>query len=307
VTAIYYRSPDLPWSPTLAEEKRFRAIVTTLLVIFTLLSLISAVIKLPPLNRAEVESIPPRLAKLVIKEIPKPPPPAPPPEEKKPEPEPEKKVEEPKPEPKKEPPPVDVQAARKKAEHSGLLAFSSELTALQQHNLGDLIQDRPLTRADDQGAVHRSIITSQATTGSGGINPSQLSRDPGQTRLAARTITKVESAELNAEQQPAAARAGHKAGRSTEQIQLILDRNKGALYALYHRALRTDPSLQGKVVLEITIAPSGEVTECKVVSAEIDAADLIHKLVTRIRLINFGAKDVEPTVFTWPIDFLPSS
>ncbi len=95
MTAIYYRSPDLPWSPTLAEEKRFRAIVTTLLVVFTLLSLISAVIKLPPLNRAEVESIPPRLAKLVIKETPKPPPPPPPPEEKKPEPEPEKKVQSP--------------------------------------------------------------------------------------------------------------------------------------------------------------------------------------------------------------------
>ncbi len=203
--------------------------------------------------------------------------------------------------------PVDVKAARKKAEHSGLLAFSSELTALQQQNLGDLIKDRPLTRADDQGAVHRSIITSQAAKGSGGINTSQLSRDPGQTRLAARAITKVESAELNAEQRETATQPGHKAGRSTEQIQLILDRNKGAFYALYHRALRTNPALQGKVVLEITIAPSGEVTECKVVSAELDAADLIHKLVTRIRLINFGAKDVEPTVFTWPIDFLPST
>jgi len=60
------------------------------------------------------------------------------------------------------------------------------------------------------------------------------------------------------------------------------------------------------VVLEITIAPSGQVTDCKVVSAELADADLIDKLVARIRLLDFGAKDVEPTVFTWPIDFLPS-
>ena len=60
-------------------------------------------------------------------------------------------------------------------------------------------------------------------------------------------------------------------------------------------------------MLEITIAASGEVTACKVVSAELADADLIRKLVARISLINFGAKKVETTVFTWPIDFLPSS
>lgn len=301
MAAYFYHSPDLPWSPTLAEEQRFRKLAMALLLGFTLLFVVLALVQLPPQDRAEVESLPPRLAKLVIKEKPVPPPP-PPVEEKKPEV--EKKVEEVKPEPKK----PDVEEARKKAARSGLLALSKDLAALQQRDLGDLVKDKPLAKAGDQGdVVHRSIITSQTTRGSGGISTAQLSRDPGQTRLAGRGTTQVESAELNAEQQAGGGGGGKATGRSIEQIQLILDRNKGALYALYHRALRANPSLQGKVVLEITIAPSGEVTECKVISAELADEDLIRKVVARIRLINFGAKDVAPTVFTWPIDFLPSS
>lgn len=302
MSATYYHSPELPWSPKLTEERRFRVITVAMLVGFTLLTLLLASLQVPPIDRFEAESLPPRLAKLVIKEKPKPPPP---PEEKKPEPE-VKKPEKPKPEPKKEKLKPDVAAARKKAAHSGLLALSNELASLQQNDLGDLVKNKPLAKADNKAEAHRSIITSQATKGSGGISTSQLSRDPGQTRLASRSTTTVESKALDAEKQAAADKARHN-GRSTEEIQLILDRNKGALYALYHRALRVNPALQGKVVLEITIAPSGEVTDCKVVSAELDDADLIRKLSARIRLINFGAKKVEATVFTWPIDFLPSS
>lgn len=303
MSAVYYHSPELPWSRSPAEERRFRLITTSMLLAFMLLSGVAAIIKLPPIDRFAAESVPPRLAKLVVQEKPKPPPP-PPPEEKKAQPD-EKKAEEPKPEAKKEEPAKpDVQAARKKAAHSGLLALSNELASLQHNDLGDLIKDRPLTKADDQAVVHRSVITSQATKGSGGISTAQLSRDPGQTHLASRSTTVVESDALEAEK--AAAREQHN-GRSTEEIQLVLDRSKGALYALYHRALRVNPALQGKVVLEIAIAPSGEITACKVVSAELADDDLIHKLVARIQLINFGAKKVEPTVFTWPIDFLPSS
>jgi len=298
----YYHSPELPWNPRLAEERRFRAISVTMLVLFTLLTVTLTSLHVPPINRFQAESLPPRLAKLLIKEKPKPPPP---PEVKKSEPEPEKKPEQTKPEPKKEPPKPDVEAARKKAAHSGLLALSSELAALRQNDLGNLVKKKPLTKVDPKAEVHRSIITSRATKGSGGINTAQLSRDAGQTQLASRDTTTVESDDLTAEQL-AAEKARH-TGRSTEEIQLVLDRNKGALYALYHRALRVNPALQGKVVLEITIAPSGDITDCKVVSAELDDKELIRKLTARIRLIAFGAKDVETTVFTWPIDFLPSS
>jgi len=319
LTTAYFHSPELPWSPSLVEERRFRAITSTMLLLYVLMAALVIFIKVPPINRQEAEILPPRLAKLVVQEKPKPPPPPPPKvEEKKPEPEPEKKAEEPKPpkptpEAKKKPAKPDVKAARKKASHSGLLALSNELADLQQHDLGNLIQDKPLTKVgkeDKNAPVRRSIIAAEGAKGSGGISTSNLSRDVEQTQLASRQTTAVQSKTLDAEQNfggGGTGGGGGARGRSIEQIQLILDRSKGALYTLYHRALRVNPALQGKVVLDITIAPSGEVTKCKVVSAELDDQDLIKKLVARIRLLDFGAKDVETTVFTWPIDFLPSS
>jgi protein TonB len=100
--------------------------------------------------------------------------------------------------------------------------------------------------------------------------------------------------------------ASGKASRSIEEIRLVFERNKGAIYALYNRALREDPTLQGKLVLELKIAPSGAVTELRLVSSELKAAELENKLLARIRQFDFGAKDVEVMTVTWPVDFLPS-
>ena len=303
MTATYYHSPELPWSPALAEERRFRLISAITLLLFIAFCVMMATIKVPPLGRGEAESIPPRLARLVIPEKPQPPPP---PEPVKPEA--EKKPEVLMPEIKAEtaPPPAQVQAAREKASRSGLLALKSELSSLQKNALSDLLGAKPLTHNVTQDSNSRSMITSAATAGSGGIDTARLGRDAGETRLAARDTTQVESALAKAEDKNVK-KDGRKTGRSTEQVKLVLDQNKGAIYALYHRALRTDPSLQGKVVLEIIIAPSGDVSECKVVSSEIKDEDLIRKLVARVKLFQFGAKAVDPAVFTWPIDFLPSS
>jgi len=96
-----------------------------------------------------------------------------------------------------------------------------------------------------------------------------------------------------------------KASRSIEEIKLVFERNKGAIYAIYNRALREEPGLQGKVVLELKIAPSGSV-ECRIISSELKAAELEQKLLARIRQFDFGAKDVDQMIVSWPVDFLPS-
>jgi len=99
---------------------------------------------------------------------------------------------------------------------------------------------------------------------------------------------------------------GGKASRSLEDIKLVFERNKGAIYALYNRALRDEPALQGKVVLELKISPAGQVDGLRIISSELKAAELEAKLLARIRQFDFGAKDVEVMVVTWPVDFLPS-
>ena len=81
-----------------------------------------------------------------------------------------------------------------------------------------------------------------------------MSRDTGSTSLAARTATQVQSS--IAKPSAAGKRKNSKtASRSIEEIQVVFDRNKSAIYSLYNRALRKDPTLQGKLVLSLTIAP----------------------------------------------------
>lgn len=87
---------------------------------------------------------------------------------------------------------------------------------------------------------------------------------------------------------------------------MVFDRNKAAIYALYRRALRENPALQGKLVLRLTIAPSGQVVDCEVVSSELGDADLEARLVRRVRLFDFGAKDVAEVTTTKPIEFFPA-
>lgn len=87
---------------------------------------------------------------------------------------------------------------------------------------------------------------------------------------------------------------------------MVFDRNKGAIYALYNRALRQNPALEGKLVLRLTISPDGAVTFCEVVSSELGDADLEQKLVQRVMLFRFEAKDVEAMTTTKPIDFFPA-
>ncbi len=86
----------------------------------------------------------------------------------------------------------------------------------------------------------------------------------------------------------------------------MFDKNKGAIFALYNRALRIDPSLEGKIVLRLTIEPNGIVTLCEIISSELGDEDLERKLVQRIKLFRFEAKDVEPITTTKPIDFFPA-
>lgn len=307
--SVYYHSPDLPWTIQEEDEARFRRIRRRVALLLLLLALLIPFLPLPTVEREEVEELPPRLAKLLMERQqarPAEPIPVPP----KPE------VEKLKPEPK--PKQVEQQQARKtqeqardKAARSGLLAFKDDLAALRDDpSVSSVSKATQLNRgATTQGKTpERSLITAGVAAGSSGISTSKLSRDTGGQGLAGRATTQVGSpigGSENSSGTVARGRSG-KASRSIEEIQLVFDKNKSAIYALYTRALREDPSLQGKVVLKLTIAPSGQVTACSVVSSELGAADMERKLVARVMQFDFGAKDVDTMVVTYPIDFLPS-
>jgi outer membrane biosynthesis protein TonB len=218
----------------------------------------------------------------------------------------------PAPEPEPDPEPVDVVAeARERASVAGLLPFAEQLAALRDTDLPTALDGGALSGAVDAAlpANERSLIASNVGTSSGGISTSNLSRDTGGSGIGTRATTVVESpVEGLGPAGGAVIRSEPSAlgSRSREEIERVFDGNKGAIYALYNRALRANPTLQGKLVLRLTITPEGVVSFCEVVSSELNDPELEQRLVQRILLFQFEAKDVESVTTTKPIDFFPA-
>jgi TonB family protein len=314
----YNREYELPWTSSSGQEQKFRRLLAIVFAALFFLGVVWPFLPTPDVDPNAIEEIPPRIAKLMLEQ--KPPPP-PPPKVKEPEPEPIKdpikepepqKVVEKKPDPPKpEPEPIDVQKVAREQAQAALMPFAEDLAALADSSVLEKLADqRPLTGSVGQEVRNeRSMITSKAGTASGGINTANMSRNTGGSGLAGRSTSQIESPVAAVGQSAGGARRtgeSGKASRSREEIELVFDKNKGAIFALYNRALRADPTLEGKLVLRLTIAPSGEVTFCEVVSSELGDEDLESKLVQRVRMFRFEAKDVEAITTTKPIDFFPA-
>jgi TonB family protein len=244
------------------------------------------------------ESLPERVVQLVM-EPPPPPPPPPPPKPEKPQ--------EKAPVSAKPTPPVD---ARVKASKSGLLANLDDLAALRdQVDIDKFSKNQPKTvDPGDVSVVQRNIISSKVGGTSGGISaPTSSGLSAGSGSLRGFYTQQVKDPNLGKSGQ-AATRAGGsgKASRSADEIALVFTKNKGAIDSMYARALRDNPALQGKVVIELTISPAGDVTGARIVSTELNDAEFETKLLARIRLFKFDAKDVATLTATKPIDFFPA-
>jgi protein TonB len=287
--APYYRRYELPWSPSEEMERRFRAILRNLAIVFAIIAVL-----MPFLPRHQIvvntDSLPERVVQLVME----PPPPPPPP------PKPEKPLEKAPVVPK----PVDP---RVKAQKNA--AVFDQLAALRDVDMDKFAKNQPKTTdPGDVSVVSRNIISSKIGGTSGGINaPSSSGLAAGSGSLRGIYTTQVKDPNMGGTGQ-AATRAGGsgKASRSADEIALVFTKNKGAIDAMYARALRDSPALQGKVVLELTIAPSGDITAARIISSDLNDKEFESKLLARIRLFKFEAKDVGTLTATKPIDFFPA-
>ena len=317
----FYREYDLPWTTGSGQERKFRRLLGTVFLVTLVLGMLWPFIPTPEPDPMEIIEIPPRIAQLLLEEKPLPPPPPPPepePEEPEPEDEPEpEQVAEAEPEPEPEPEPVPepepepdrTEVAREQAQ-AAFMPFAEDLADLVDKDLLETVDDRELTSSVGEAQRNeRSMITSKVGTASGGINTASMSRNTGGTGIAGRSTTQVESPVAGLAQSAGGARrtgTSSKASRSREEIELVFDKNKGAIFALYNRALRADPTLEGKLVLRLTIAPNGQVTFCEVVSSELGDPELERKLVLKVKQFRFDARNVESITTTKPIDFFPA-
>jgi periplasmic protein TonB len=295
--APYFRRFELPWGLGEESEQKFVKLLRVLLIIATVLAILIYLLPKPDRTKVKPEDLPERVVQLIV-EKPKPPEPPPVVEEKTPEPEKPKPVEQQKPTEKPKP------NLRKQ------MAVFDELADLRE--LTPDIQDPQLKTPVEDARSERNLITSTAGRTSGGINTANQARGfgGGAGAIGTHTTTQVQHGsglDPNAGGRVQRTGTSGKASRAREEVEIVFDRNKGALYALYGRALRDQPELQGKLVLEFTIAPSGEITMCRVVSSELKDPELEKKIVARVRLIRFKPADVEPLTVSKPIDFFPAA
>ncbi|BES70434.1 hypothetical protein RE428_14520 [Marinobacter nanhaiticus D15-8W] len=318
----------LPWSDEPGEKRRLRLVAVLLLPLFLVVAGYITWVELPEQAREEREALPPQLAKLILEKK-DPPKPIIKPEEKKPEPEkpkPEPEVAKPEPKPvpkpepvkpkpepkivkKPEPTPTEVQQARDKAKQTGVLAMSKELSKLS--SLADTVKlDTPNTVTAKPIARKSTdkLAAKAATTRSEGVDEAQLSQETQQLALAQRQQTEVRQQEQVAaavEAEEKAAARNDNAQRSREELRRTMDANKSAIYSIYNRALRKQPSLQGQITPELVIEASGAVSSCSVVESTLNEPDLEQKICNRLRLVNFGSKPgVEQTTIRYPIELL---
>jgi hypothetical protein len=315
---FFYRSYELPWDVDPEERERFRKVWRTALGIVLLFSIAMPWLPVPERPFDVPPPVPPRIAQLVLERATPPPPPPPPPQ-------PERAETRPRPDetpvPRPESDLARTQNARKKASQAGLLPFVDQLADLRDQF--DVKKDdlKPLASAKGDGdtpRAERSLITARTGTLTGGINTAGVSRGfgsgtgtldgHGTTRMQVPFGGSGAGSALAGGGGDNVSRSGggKKASRSQEEIELVFDRNKAAIYALYNRALRDNPALLGKVVFELTIAPWGEVTDCHIVSSELKDPELERKLIARIRMFRFADKDVEAMTTTKPIEFFPA-
>jgi periplasmic protein TonB len=312
--SVYALSEEL-WQISERADRQFRRLLVGIGLPAILLAIAISLLQLAGVEKGGGELEATRYAQLLPEQ-----PPAPvaqkieepKPEEAKPETKPQ-----PKPVPKKEAVPLtpeQIQEQARKVAAKQLAKVADALAELRDQNLTALesttpLQSSVLTARSGAGGDTSSFVASAEQASQGiGDNASSITNTQTGTGLGTRRTTTVSGPKGFGPDKTRPGQSGRDliAGRTIDELQLVFDRNKGALYTIFNRALRDNPSLRGKMVLDITIAPDGSVSKLNLVSSELGDADLEQKILSRIRMINFGAKAVPPFNYpNYPIVFQP--
>lgn len=287
----------LPWVES-SNDRRFKKILITFVTFFALLSVIVPFLPVQDIIQKDLKTVAPRLSRLIMEKKKQPPPPPPKIKKKIKEELVKKKVK------------VDKKKlAHKKAASSGLIALSSELVDIRESFDFQWLETKPLKKSKgvDKQIFQSNLITAKATSASSGINTQKLTRSTSGSKLSGRMTTKVTS-DIGDKipVKRASISGGRKSSRDEREIEQVFQKNKGAIYSIYNRALRKDPTLEGKVIIELTIRADGKVVQCRIISSELNAPDLERKIIARIKLFRFKPANVQEITVKYPIDFLPS-
>ena len=318
MTVVTYEQLALNWKPDSRRDHVFNILAILMLLAFLLSGIFISSIPVPKTKHNTRILIPERVAKFIT-EKPKPKPKVQPQPVPKPPPIPSPLVRHKKPTQKK-PLTKMEKKARKKASESGLLALTTQLSDLMDTKRVDKMVASKLHQAkntSNAATVNSNVLTANSGKGSVGVRQdissagsgSGTKLDDNQLRLAKKLLAShgqvaIVSRHKSSDTSQDKVRGDHV--RAEEDVAYVMDKHKSLLHALYRRARRVNPGLKGKIVLELTILPSGKVSRVRIVSRELKDPTLEHRLVERIKQFDFGARPVETLTVTIPVEFLPS-
>ena len=155
--------------------------------------------------------------------------------------------------------------------------------------------------------------TKRATAGSGGVDTRSLDDlgvGTGDVQLASRDTTQVGAVQTLVFDDAGSITSGTGGGgssksraRSERELNEVFERAKGQFYRARARAARKDPTISGKVVVRLTIAPSGQVTNVEIVSSDIPDRAFQARIKAIVKSLRFPAKSVATVIVTYPLDF----
>ncbi len=330
--------PLLPWERSTHEARRLAISVGACLLLAVLLMLLLSQFRVPEIVR--VRALPPA-EELVRLSLPPLPEPEPQPESEVAQPKPvamePEAASSPRTEKKLPDSPVPAKAVvdprlEARAEARRHAAVFDDLSKLRRPaaaapaavagNAQTATDATPAHAGGSAAVTSRALIGDASRAASGGLRVGRVSENAGSggalqagsgethvtsdvMNLGANTTAADRAKATNADSAAGSGQRGVGA-RSNDNIQQHFDAAKSAIFALYHRALRSNPGLQGKVVFRLEIQPDGSVSACEIVASDLGDSELERKLLARVRLINFGAANVRVWRDTYRMDFFPS-
>ncbi len=214
-----------------------------------------------------------------------------------------------------------VETAREKAQKVFSNSGFDQLADLRDQNLSAITTQQPLTSgtitskggiggaASSAGSADAVAASAAAASGGiGGNGTASVTTTQSGSGLGTRKTTTVKSPLGFGTDKSKAGQNGEKiaAGRTLTEIKLTFDKNAGPFYAIFNRAARENADIgRGTIRVNLTISPSGSVTSCTLVSSTYNEPDFERKVIERVKLVNFGAKDVPTFTTDYPIYFIP--
>ena len=311
ISELADRPSVMPWARGGEDDQRFRKSLAISLLVGLLLGSLLPMIDLPLPERWELTEVPDRLTRLIQERTLPPPPPVQErtrPEEQQPPEVVPLLAEEGTPQPANDQPPEKSTASK------GILAFREKFAKLAEHDsVAQLGAEARVTRSGEAavGRPQRALVSTAAAGSNAGVNLASFSRDVGGgngKNLEGVAVARATSSIGGTGGTDRPLSGGPGSARTDEEIQIVFDRHKAALYRLYNRELRRDPTLQGQMILRLTIEPDGSVSFCGLQSTDMKAPQLSAQVVERVKTFDFGAKEGVPALtIVYPIDFLPAT